>query len=337
MMKKRCEICQEPFVVGDDDLAFLLKLAPKFHGKNYPFPEPQSCPNCRLRARLSFRNQIYVYSRKSSKSGEQVFSMYPDDSPFPVYAHDEWWSDSWDAADYGQEFDFSRPFFAQFAALAQQVPSFPLSVLKCENSSYSNHCTSVRNCYLVFNTSNAEDCMYCENAFGSRDCTDCTHTPYSELCYDCIQCGRCYALQSSICCEHCSDSYFLFNCTGCRNCFGCVNLRRAEYRIFNEQKTRDEYHAFISSLPLDSFAERSRLRRQCEEFFRLHPRPHIDSKMTEHVTGNLIFEAKNVFDSCLVRGAENCKYVYNAVHGVKDCYDFSCFGNGAELLYACVS
>jgi hypothetical protein len=336
MLSRTCADCGQQFTVDDGDLAFYEKLSPAIDGKRLLLSPPKRCPKCRLQRRLAYRNQVYVYVRKSSKSGKSIFSMYPEEVPFPVYSRDEWWSDVWDSAAYGREFDFSREFFPQFLSLKNEVPQFPLASLNPENSDYCNNVTGVKNCYLVFNTSHAEECIYCENVFKSRDCLDCTHTPSSELCFDCVQCSNCYAVQSSAYCDNCSDSYFLLHCQGCRNCFGCANLRRKEYCIYNKEYSKEEYQQFLSRLDLSSWQTRQHCENQASEFFRTQPRPHIESRMTENVTGNVLFEAKNVFDSYLVRGAENARYVFNAVHGVKDCYDYSCFGNGAELLYECM-
>ncbi len=130
--------------------------------------------------------------------------------------------------DYGADFDFSRPFFAQFRELSDRVPRPARSFKNLENSDYCNNSSSIRNCYLVFNTSGAEDCLCGENVWDSKSCLDCSQTKKSELCYDCTACLRCYNLQSSIECDACQDSYFLLNCRSCSHCFGCANLRHTD-------------------------------------------------------------------------------------------------------------
>lgn len=59
----------------------------------------------------------------------------------PVYDQAYWWSDAWDFRDYGQEFDFSRPFFDQFKELLAIVPQPNLTsnYLLDENSEYTNY------------------------------------------------------------------------------------------------------------------------------------------------------------------------------------------------------
>ncbi|MFN8389719.1 MAG: hypothetical protein U0136_05465 [Bdellovibrionota bacterium] len=330
-----CLMCRKSFPVDADDKAFLERLSPVIGGERYDLPKPEFCPQCRLQTRLAFRNQMYVYKRLSSMSGNPIFSMIPASAPFPVYSKEEWWSDRWDPTAYGREFSRAKPFFDQFRELQCFVPAFPLSVLNSENSDYCNNVTGARNCYLVFNTSFSEDCMCCESVWRSKDCLDCSFTPESELCYDCTECAHCYALQSSQHCENCSESFFLMHCQGCRNCFGCVNLRRKEYCIFNRQVSKQEYTQFISDASLSSSAARARWGEQAHKLFLQHPRPHIESRFAEECTGNQVFQSRGVKDGYLIRGAENCRYVFNTYPEIRDCCDYSCFGNGAELLYEC--
>ena len=59
----------------------------------------------------------------------------------PVYDQAYRWSDAWDFRDYGRDFDFSRPFFEQFAELLEVVPQPNLTsnYLLDENSEYTNY------------------------------------------------------------------------------------------------------------------------------------------------------------------------------------------------------
>jgi len=44
-----------------------------------------------------------------------------------VYDQNIWWSDSWDALDYGKEFDFKKSFSEQFEELMRKVPKANLN------------------------------------------------------------------------------------------------------------------------------------------------------------------------------------------------------------------
>jgi hypothetical protein len=48
--------------------------------------------------------------------------MYSPDKNYKIYDKDFWWSDKWDALDYGIDFDFSKSFFKQFRELQLKVP-----------------------------------------------------------------------------------------------------------------------------------------------------------------------------------------------------------------------
>src|SRR3989344_4522936 len=109
-----CRQCAETFEIMDADLAFLDEVSPVFAGKKYPLPAPTLCPDCRQQRRLLWRNERVLYPRVCDATGKKFISPLSPDKPFPVYENEYWYSDAWDAKDYSQDFDFSRPFFPQF-------------------------------------------------------------------------------------------------------------------------------------------------------------------------------------------------------------------------------
>jgi len=53
-----------------------------------------------------------------------------------------------------------------------------------------------------------------------------------------------------------------------------------------------------------------------------------------NVTGDYVFESKNSKGGYILNGAEDCKWCqFVTVKSIKDCYDYSGWGNGAELIY----
>jgi len=335
-MQQTCKQCSASFEITDDDLAFYDKVSPVFNGKKELIPPPTLCPQCRLQRRLAFRNQIYIFLRTSSFSGKQIFSMWPENAAFPVYDNDEWWSDGWDPMAYARPFDFDQPFFSQLNALRVVVPHVARSVTNLQNSDYCNNAGELKNCYMVFNTTGGEDGMYCEMMNGARDCIDCTRVPNAELCYDCCACGDSYGIQNSDGARSCSESYFLRDCLSCRHCFGCVNLCRREYCIFNEQKTKEEYEAFMNTLDLQSFNERSEWRRKFMEFAMTQPQPELKVLQGENTSGNYISGCKETHESFFMRNTENVRHCFG-LSDAKDCEDYAIWGDQAELLYECIS
>src|SRR3989344_5002925 len=260
--------------------------------------------------------------------------MYPESAPFPVMRNDDYFRDDWNPLDDGIEYSFQKTFMEQFAVLYKTVPRYTaINNIRTENCEYCNNASDDKNCYLTFNMSYAEDCMYGENVWGSKDCVENSLTIDSELCYDCINCTRCFNLQSSFNSVNCSDSFFLGFSRSCRNCFGCVNLRNKEYCIWNEQKSKEEYEAFVKTFQGSSFREREKYRTLFEEMMLRHPRPHTIMHQTEGCTGNCILQSRNVTESNFIQHGENLKHCFNVYDKTNDCMDFSFFGRSAELIY----
>ena len=74
--------------------------------------------------RLTARNARCLYYRKCNYSGKPIISQYDDTAPFPVYDQEIWWSDAWDAMDYGQEIEWDKSFFEQFSCIPISVVFF---------------------------------------------------------------------------------------------------------------------------------------------------------------------------------------------------------------------
>src|SRR3989338_9009433 len=98
-MKKNCKNCKKEFEVRKDDLGFYEKMKS---------PAPNYCPDCRVMRRLAFRNERTIYKRTCSKSGKPIVSLYPENTPFPVYDQHIWNGDEWDPMDYGQDYAPNR-------------------------------------------------------------------------------------------------------------------------------------------------------------------------------------------------------------------------------------
>lgn len=110
---KKCRVSGEEFIVGDDDLKFYKKLG---------VPSPTLSPRERARRRYAWRNERSLYWRECDGSGKRVLSVFSPDKPFTVYEKSYWYSDKWNALDYGRTFDFERSFFEQFRELMEVVP-----------------------------------------------------------------------------------------------------------------------------------------------------------------------------------------------------------------------
>ena len=117
-----CKCCSTNFEITNFETNLLKKLSPEFADKNFSIPTPSICPYCREQRRMAWRNERVLYRRKCDKTGKDLISMYSPESPHTVYHGKQWWDDSFDATDFGRDFDFSRPAFEQFRELQLEVP-----------------------------------------------------------------------------------------------------------------------------------------------------------------------------------------------------------------------
>jgi len=323
---KKCQNCKADFTIEPEDFEFYEKIG---------VPEPGKCPRCRQQHRILFRNFKTLYKRESDKSGKPIISQYSEKAPFPVYATNEWWSDDWDAKDYGREVDFNRPFFDQINDLWQVVPRANVSNVQSVNCQYSNMVLGSKNCYLVFGCVDDEDCAYGHIVWNSTDCLDCLYVYKSELCYECIDVldsSKLFYSQES---ENCFDSVGLFDCKGCSNCIGCVSLRQKNYHIFNEKVGKEKYKEFLKEHPLHNPASIEFILSNQLELRKELPHQHFFGSHNSNVTGNHIYNSRNVFHGFDVKEGEDSKSLFTA-RKMLDSHDVS-FSIDSELAYHVVA
>lgn len=329
-MQATCAECGQPFEITQDDQKFL---------KDFDVPAPQSCPECRLRRRLTERNSRKLYWRECDLTGERILSQFHSDHPFPVYSPESWWSDKWDALTYGQDIDFSRPFFEQFQKLRSRVPHQARFVIQgtMVNSDYVNNAGYSKNCYLIAEADYDEDCLYSNRVYHCKNAVDCFNCHQSELIYECLDCIECHGLFFSQDCQNCSDSYFLKSCIGCSECIGCMNQRQKRYMIFNEQLTKEEYEKRKKALKLTNFLEIEKLRKRAADFFRTQPQRYVQGEKNENSTGDHISNTRNAFSCMDAKDLEDCRYCQRVSMGVKSSMDYTFWGDNVERAYQCAA
>lgn len=314
------------------------KVSPVFGGEKYLVPEPGECPHCRFVSRAIFRNHHFYYKNKSALSGAPIISVYSPASPYKVFSTDEWWSDKWDAMEYGRDFDFDRTFFEQFNELLLNVPKINLvQDGTSENCKYTNFGSQNRNCYLLVGGLGNEDSYHCIELFISKDCVDCLHVLKSEKLYECVSCEICYNSRYLTRCEQCSDSYFLENCFSCKNCLGCKNLRHKEFHIFNKPYSKEEYFRILKEHDLTTREGVEKFGEKFEKFRLELPCLFAKHRFSENSTGDFLDGAKNCHECFIVvMGAENCRHCFTIGRNCKDTIDsngtegeLSCFSDGA--------
>ena len=170
---KTCKLCQTKFNITDSDLEFYDKISPSFWWKKYKMPTPTLCPDCRQQRRISFRNEKNLYKRKCDETNKNIISIYSPDKPFKIYDQEYRWSDKWDKMEYYLDINFQEEIFKQFMKLKILMPKRALiRWTGSENSDYTNWVWASKNSYLLFDSTDVEDCYYLNTVTFSSDCVD---------------------------------------------------------------------------------------------------------------------------------------------------------------------
>ena len=324
---KQCQNCKIKFTIEPEDFEFYKKI---------DVPEPTFCPDCRMQRRMTFRKEgPYFYKRKCDATGKNLISFFHPKSPIKIYGREYWWSDKWDAIEYGRDYDFNKPFFEQFKELFLDVPQIAIS---SDNQSVdSEYCASsnfMKNCYLVNNGGYDENISYSNRVLESKDSLDLYLSNGLELCYQNIYCQNSYKLFFSNHCDSCVESAFLYDCRNCQNCFGCVNLRNKKYHIFNKPYIKEEYFKKLKEFDLGSYENIVKYQNKYQELYQKAIHKFTQITKSVNCTGNEIMNAKNCHHSFdILKGLEDSKFANWAGYNCRDGYDVLGFGLNSELFY----
>ncbi|MBI5220714.1 MAG: hypothetical protein HY978_02680 [Candidatus Liptonbacteria bacterium] len=298
---------------------------------------PTWCPECRTQRRMSWRNMWHLFKKADALTGQEIFSAFPPESPVKIYDRDYWWTDAWNPIEYGREIDWAKPFIQQVHELILAVPLPAHSIYNTSNCQYCTNANGIKNCYLTRGATDTEDCAYVIWDHASKQCLDSHMTERCELGYNNVNATRCYKAFSCINCEDCQETILCKDCNGCSSCLGCVGLRGKSYYLFNQPYSKEDYARAIKELGLDSWAGWEKCAARAREAWLSFPVKFIQGLQNARVSGDYIYNSKNTHASWRVHGAEDCKFCFNLLSGpVKDCYDYSNWGQGSELLYECL-
>lgn len=335
-MNRNCSECSASFEVTAEDLSFYDKVSPVFDGRKYSIPAPHNCPNCRHRHRMAFRNERHLYRRKCDATKHRTLSLYEEGTSFPVYSHEAWWSEDWDALSYGIDYDSNTSFFVQFRELIQKVPRLGIVTGHNENCDYCNYVNYSKDSYLCFGCHSAENCYHNWRVHWCEHCIDCLQMDKSKWCYECIDCDGCYNLRFSQDCTTCHDSDFLYDCKNCSNSIMCAGLRNTEYCILNMKLDREEFEKKKMELSLTSSPGIEKCRKQFAEFLLTQPHRNLFILNAQHAQGDHIRDSQNLFECYHVRHAEDCRYL-ESCEEIKDSMDNTFSGWPAELIFQTMS
>lgn len=320
-----CQNCKLNFSIEPDDFAFYKKIN---------VPPPTWCPECRNMRRMAWREERTLYKDVCKLCGKSIITIHAPGGPFTVYCRDCWKSDKWDPLTYGRNYDFAKPFFRQYRELMEAVPRPALTGNHLVNSEFTHASESLKNCYYVFWSYFSEDSQNCYALLLSRNVFDSYVTDNSDHVYEGLHSNRLYKVRFGYFDDECMDSEFLFDCVGCSYCFGCVNLRKQKYCLFNQRFSKDEYQKQIAYWDLGSYKKLEEAKAKFREFYLSQPHRFAHIINGHNVTGDIIRDTKNC-DTCFsaLDSVENCKYLFFGGLNLKDSLDVSGGGDTSELLY----
>ncbi len=320
---KKCQNCQKDFIIEPDDFSFYEKIK---------VPPPTFCPECRFVRRLIWRNERFLYKRTCDLCKKNIIAMYDDKVSFPVYCPECYRSDNWEASKYGQDYNFSKPFFEQWQELFKKIPRLSLwQSSDCVKVDYANYVKLCKNVYLSFSIlSGSENISFSSNVDNSKEVLDSYNITNSELIYQGIDTDKNYNSQYSYWSSNCINCNFIFDCNNCQDCFACVNLQNKKYCIWNKQYTKEEYENKIREFDMGSHKFIEKTIKEFRDFSLKFPKKYTRIINCVNSTGNNLRNCKNTKLSFNCYGTDNIKYCYRSV-GIKDSIDVC--HSWAELVY----
>ena len=253
-----------------------------------------------------------------------------------VYDRDYWWSDKWDQLASGRDYDFSRPFFEQYAELLHQAPLPNLANSNCVGGEWGNHSLNCKNSYLFYASIAAEDCAYVTGAVNVKNSFDLYKQATGTECYETLFGADTNRVFFSYGPRECIQSEFLFTCTNVQQSLGCINIQNRSHYIWNTPYSKEDFAKKRAEYDFGSYAQLEKFKKEFADFILKYPRRYGGGTKSTNVTGYAILNSKNC-QSCfdIYGGVEDTKYL---CHGatIKDSYDGYGMGAVAELMYEAV-
>lgn len=320
-----CQYCKKDFTIDADDFAFYGKLN---------VPAPTFCNICRMQRRFMFMNERVFYKRNCDMCNIPIVTIFSPEKPNKVFCGKCWNGDTWEDGDYYLEYDSNKNFFEQMKELQLMTPfrDKMANPLKLVNSDYVNYTSDCKNCYLLFNSEGCENAYYGTNIIDVKDSSDCILVGPADLLYESIGGKGSSSVYFSKNCSGSINVWYSKECVGCMDCFGCVNLRKKRYYIYNEPYSREEYFTKIKEMELDKYSSHLKIKEGIYDFWNRFPYRYTHGRMNVNSTGEYIVSCKNAkhcFQGQYIENSAYCQFV--TMPSFSDSYDISEWGNGVEL------
>ncbi|MEK7187346.1 MAG: hypothetical protein AAB691_00690 [Patescibacteria group bacterium] len=301
---KQCVDCQKDFLISDNELGMYEKVGVILPGQ---------CFFCRSQQQFAFWNFGKFRKGVSALSGQNLITVLPVKTRYPVYTAKEWFSDAWEPVSMG--YDPKRPFLDQLKELQEKIPRPHQTGENSINCDWCDDVWESKNCYLSRALANCEEVSYGYRVVRIKDSLDLTYCYDSERSYDCTYCFNCFNVHYAFNCRNAIDSKFLFDCRNVQNCFMCWNLRGKQYCILNQQYTKEEYFQKLGAYRFGSWQVVQELKSEWEQHIReeaVH-RENFNVKVADSV-GNYLTNCNRCVDAFHWEDSENC---YNVMRGLK--------------------
>jgi hypothetical protein len=127
------------------------------------------------------------------------------------------------------------------------VPNLGIQQYSCEDC-IGNHLSECKSCYRCHDSFANEDCLFCIETNGNKNCCDLSICVEDEWCYQCVHCPMGYNLNFCFHCDNSTDSEFCAWSKNLKHCFGCVYLQNKEYHILNEPVAPETYEQEVAKI-----------------------------------------------------------------------------------------
>jgi len=130
---------------------------------------------------------------------------------------------------------------AKVDELKMKTPRMYMHQLQVENCT-GDYLYNSKNAQICYDVTKLQDCTYCNNSEDLKDCMEMSNSYYkSELCYEVMAEMELYNCNFCVTCFYSRDLDYCENVHNSKNCFGCFSMNHAEFCIFNEKYSEEEY------------------------------------------------------------------------------------------------
>ncbi|MDD5026728.1 MAG: hypothetical protein PHH13_05155 [Candidatus Peribacteraceae bacterium] len=145
--------------------------------------------------------------------------------------------------------DFSQRMLVEERVndLRRKTPNLAIHQFMTEGC-VGDHLTQCKNSYQCFDSFLNEDCAYCIETNGNKNCMDLTVCFENEWCAHCVQSTMNHGCDHVIFTDQSNDCAFSSYLRNCKHCFGCASFDRKEYHILNTPVAPERYEEEVAKL-----------------------------------------------------------------------------------------